>query len=1018
MGRMLHRPNWGLVAILLVCFAGVVCGGLGFEIDSSTNWAERLQTLWQVQAAIAAIALPLALVVTEFVRDERLLARRLPEVAMRSSGLLPTICYGFAGVVMLGLLTGWWANAWAYGTGLAFLTSTLALAVWAFSIILRLLFDRTKQAREAALLLHAEVAASVEQDVRERLGRELLNGRLQAAGIALWPPSDTDDYMRVVIRVGGGDESYVGNVYPDILGRCIEDLPRHAIVQNSTTGDVSSSRGPEIPERPVLLSRGYAQRVGTSAPLLLCIHRDAFETESVDEVALSRQLSRAFEVVGDDQLHGPLHRIREQLGHLRGLVMQAIKEESAPDVTDLLEEGYLTLIDAFLARLDSYRGFFGARLLQDGFYAHRDTWLEMELITDDLRSFLLLAQRRANAEVVRSLVRFVKTACIRVFRGNRDLPPDSRELTLFLAYFAFVYSTSERLAASDRSIIVDYIAQSLSELAGFYLLPRFEDSDARGRLELRRCFVTVLKTFSDLMKMAVDQSREVEIRIFCGALDGTIEHFAHYSKAVSAFDGPHFADEGVGDDLATADEQTDLIIADGLLGRLSVLFGLHAWLLGQFEEGAIDTDALARLRGELRLPLSPDQVWRLYLEAQHLENRGRDPFGWGWWEVHLLPGQITTYTPKFGEYLRTAMIVIAAEQMLSMTPEQRSGIQYQSVSELAHWMDQKGCVRQALARFRENGAMWRPIVGEPFDEVIDALEHGLQRAADVQQKYDDDQLIAAPLSAEKVKEMAGAVVDAWKNSGVARRVLGGSIRHVPGHLMDGRYLAIDRLDPKDLYAEGSETLAFGFADGYGHSLASGEDGTVFAQVAGTVSELNTLRCAENDLPNLVESAIEGMRVAGRQPIVVAGSARRSTDRLRRSPHFQPNFSSSDSEGTFLGVPVYQSHAYDQSCVLVIDPQRVEWSQYESPDLFSPVLEVEGLAIGIEAIDEVAARELIAQQPDLQRTRDGEEQSLEQAVRELQKRVRTRIAEQFVVEVNDQAAVTKIIVSVQSVVESL
>ena len=99
-------------------------------------------------------------------------------------------------------------------------------------------------------------------------------------------------------------------------------------------------------------------------------------------------------------------------------------------------------------------------------------------------------------------------------------------------------------------------------------------------------------------------------------------------------------------------------------------------------------------------------------------------------------------------------------------------------------------------------------------------------------------------------------------------------------------------------------------------------------------------------------------------------------------------------------------------VLVIDPdEAAEWRQYESPDLFSPVCQVDGLAVAIEFVDE-AARELVEGQPDLRRTETEGERSLEDTIHELQKRVQTRVAEQLTFVVTHAGAIVKIQVALE------
>jgi hypothetical protein len=68
-------------------------------------------TLWQVDAAIAAIALPLLLFVIELSKDDKQAVTRSHEVLIRSTSLVFILTLSAAGLLKVGIDALWFPNS-------------------------------------------------------------------------------------------------------------------------------------------------------------------------------------------------------------------------------------------------------------------------------------------------------------------------------------------------------------------------------------------------------------------------------------------------------------------------------------------------------------------------------------------------------------------------------------------------------------------------------------------------------------------------------------------------------------------------------------------------------------------------------------------------------------------------------------------------------------------------------------------------------------------------------------------
>ena len=156
-------------------------------------------------------------------------------------------------------------------------------------------------------------------------------------------------------------------------------------------------------------------------------------------------------------------------------------------------------------------------------------------------------------------------------------------------------------------------------------------------------------------------------------------------------------------------------------------------------------------------------------------------------------------------------------------------------------------------------------------------------------------------------------------------------------------------------------------------------------------------------------AIVDLRNRGYSPVVFFPGRKLWSSDIQSSGRFQPE--SGDEKlrglvGKFADCPLFERAGGRDVPVLIVDLQRVgDWRQF-TPRTQGPseVLREDTLLFSVEEYRLETAREIIAKQPDLFRPRDGGQVlSEEEAIRELCKRVRLRILEQFEFDITDSKA---------------
>jgi hypothetical protein len=161
-------------------------------------------SMWQVQAGIAALALPVLIFVIERARDERQAALHTAEVLGRESWSWPIIAFAFVGVARMGIdLTLFSGEQLVFLSDVGVLLLTVLLTLFAYFRVLRVIL-RPSLLRDRSILLASEKTRDVLlESVRLRIANNKLFQNAATFGVGYWPFGGSEDADHFVLRASG-----------------------------------------------------------------------------------------------------------------------------------------------------------------------------------------------------------------------------------------------------------------------------------------------------------------------------------------------------------------------------------------------------------------------------------------------------------------------------------------------------------------------------------------------------------------------------------------------------------------------------------------------------------------------------------------------------------------------------------------------------------------------------------------------------------------------------------------------
>jgi hypothetical protein len=285
-----------LIAVILALSGLLV--GLSFGLQR-LDWGLGLPngslepfftTMWQVQAGIAALALPILIFVVERSRDDPRAAFRSPDILLRDSYAYHIMAFSFIVVGHIGIDQAWFGTSATVAIfDLTLLGITLVLAMYAYFKVVQLLMSSSLLQERSVALAKERLADEAWRTGWKLTGADLMRRELDALGVQRWTFEPEDPAIHVTLSITVDMAQYLDDVDLNAMRRLIERLPRKSDVSASTDAPSleipSSEEGPATSSGPVMwYLMDFGGLVSPPSTGFLRLRRDAFDDLHVESL--------------------------------------------------------------------------------------------------------------------------------------------------------------------------------------------------------------------------------------------------------------------------------------------------------------------------------------------------------------------------------------------------------------------------------------------------------------------------------------------------------------------------------------------------------------------------------------------------------------------------------------------------------------------------------------------------------------------------------------------------------------
>jgi hypothetical protein len=541
--------------------------------------------------------------------------------------------------------------------------------------------------------------------------------------------------------------------------------------------------------------------------------------------------------------------------------------------------------------------------------------------------------------------------------------------------------------------------------AALYVLKTYQDLLKRG-LDKKDLDTTriVLKEVSKAFRSFVDDTRRDDLRL----LQLYVEREPEGMQRDSAVTRLRRAEQ-----LHSAAKRISL-------ARDQVIFGLAAIVLKMSRGQASDT-SLHPMFAEYSRHL-PSTLDRLTEVLGSLSDREAvDFWGWDWWDLQP-DGEahaIDSHSKLNSLYCVKALDILAA-----LSPDGRQQLRLPHSHSLAYLADPSNAqgLVQMLNTIETSPQEWPELLAPQLAQ-ISTLRGLLNRAKADQEKDEEDQLIAATLDAEKLREFKLQVVEGIQIGGHLKALLRKFGKVVTRESSDSKKplaWGFNQLENKGPFVKSDHRGYAGWGEAYGRGLAQAENNRAFSAMAEGARRLAPV--LQERIVETVEDHVDHRNIDNTVLLQsLIGSL--EFEGIRRRDFFIPKYHAdcprtrvSDVNG-FMGVlklakgtvPVFDVAVQARELVdtiVVADLSRfIQWTQYPASDDVEDKLHVvDSVLIRVRDLnsDENLRTRLLAEDPGWLRDKVDKE-------RFLRSHVTINVTEAFELEVLDRTAAVSFVV---------
>jgi hypothetical protein len=262
--------------------------------------------MWQVQAGVAAVALPILLFAIELSRDDRQIVLRTHEVLIRETWIFPIIAFSIAGTVKIGCDLSWFGREAVFLIDLFLIFHlTLIFTLFAYYQALMLLFNPAKLKSRSMKVAREKMEESLDSSIELRLANNLLLEKLEGlkVGALLTPPGYPGPQFTTLKASKLGR---ITDINLDRLEAFIKGLPWKYSHHSFRLTDLDLAiqepiTPPHLSGTRVWFLVTYQQILTRQDNSLVCLQRDAFDEAFLGEAGLESLLMSVVKIRYTDE---------------------------------------------------------------------------------------------------------------------------------------------------------------------------------------------------------------------------------------------------------------------------------------------------------------------------------------------------------------------------------------------------------------------------------------------------------------------------------------------------------------------------------------------------------------------------------------------------------------------------------------------------------------------------------------------------------------------------------------------
>ncbi len=1024
----LNVPSWKTIlgiaimlalSILFSAILSAVAPGLLF-IKTADSLKEFYLTMWQVQGAIAAFALPLSIVAIEFSRDLRQAAARRPEALIRGTWVFPIIAFALMGTVRLGIdLSLFLEESVFWFDFVIVFMGTICLTIIAYTRMLLILLSPLKMQKSSMISIRSQMDKQLDITIEQRIANNMLLKRLQELGLDLWPfsPNPDEEEQYLILR------SQVSGIICDIdLGRLelfVNRLPWLKTENPSVLGsadelDKGKSLREKAPKQYVWWMKQYGKLITNQNNGLVRLDKSKFDISNPAdlEAQLSKLITTSKEEKGNE--------LRLELSYIRDSLMYSIRDCKTGAVQEGLKV-YEELITTFLDKLQQWKATYKKEQAIRESTSLGGGWGEVRWISHDLHEIIDMAMRVEYTSILQEVLHFpISLASLAFLRGDYYI------FHQFLDWVPYYYNLALKMkGVAAKEFVIGRCSIYPAESLRYYIIPNIERSPTEVEIEDGGDFARgIILVFNRLLKSAYDNKEVEHFKAFSATIHSVFDsYFRHNQEHEVASLEFQLRNSTLTDaqksklERQLSMKKKHVWVMKRLVETIKTMhYGLHAWVLHEYNADKIGADNFKQWHEMFPRPDNLESCWNAFYLA--LKQEDKDDYGWSFWQsIEQSPSYafagVTTFWGGFDTYLRMLFCIQCLRTIGNMTVEQQESAAMPHSSEIISLAESESSpLREVLKQIEQNKPKWQAIVEESGIKAIPMFRRILDNAIQVQREENNNLIKKATLSSQRVNLVKQEIIDTWKKNTQFREIVCqfGEYEFVDKPSEGEKFFGFNQLQPKDIYVDGTNVAVEGWGSQFGRDLASGEDEAFVEVVLNNLESLGEADVEQEPTLTLTK-ALDRLRKAEYSPVVLILNSWVSFATIEKSELFKKaeNQSGHGFVGYFLNRPVFNLHYQGDPCIIMVDLKKFcTWRQFKPIQLFpgEEYLTSE-MTFFVKPFSEESAKTAVQQNQKLLLAKDGSQRPEAEVISELQLQVHFRLLEQYKFEIKDKASGYKI-----------